>query len=113
MDIFDGPPTGLPTRLFVREYLSKPENRANLFLTAATGIDAFWEKLSEELEVAPECHLAPTFWSQGGRPDLTVFQDGSALRSSEVRTGDRTRPRDLSVAQGPKPSFLRARGARA
>ncbi len=65
-------------RLFVAEDLSKPENRANVWLIAAMGVDPFWTAFSEEIGLSPECIMEPRQWP-GRRPDLTVFQDGKPV----------------------------------
>lgn len=77
------PPRGTPPKaplvgLFVREDLSKPENRANLLLTAATGIAPFWVKFAEAVGLPPECRVKPMIWSTG-RPDLTAMDGEKAL----------------------------------
>ena len=66
-------------RKFVAEDLSKPENRANVWLIAAMGVELFWIEFSKEIrskgfKLNPECVMEPRQWP-GRRPDLTVFLD--------------------------------------
>ena len=65
-------------RLFVAEDLSKPENRANVWLIAAMGVETFWAAFSEEIGLSPECVMEPRQWP-GRRPDLTVFLDAKPI----------------------------------
>jgi len=65
-------------RLFVAEDLSKPENRANVWLIAAMCVEPFWEAFSKAIGFSPECVMKPLQWP-GLRPDLTVFQDGKPI----------------------------------
>lgn len=64
--------------LFVAEDLSKPENRANVWLIAAMGVEPFWMEFSKEIGLDPECVMEPRQWP-GRRPDLTVLQDGKPI----------------------------------
>jgi hypothetical protein len=65
-------------RLFVAEDLSKPENRTNVWLIAAMGIESFWMEFSKEVGICPECTVAPMQWP-GRRPDLTVLRKGQPV----------------------------------
>ena len=56
----------------------KPENRANLLLTAAAGIAPFRVRFAEAVGLPPECRVKPMIWSTG-RPDLTAMDGEKAL----------------------------------
>lgn len=78
----DDPGVGdsLVRSLFVREDLSKPENRANVWLLAATSIGPFWAKLSRELGLSSRTVLRPEKNTEVGRPDLIARDpDGNCL----------------------------------
>jgi hypothetical protein len=71
-------------RLFVAEDLSKPENRANVWLIAAMGVEPFWMEFSKEIGLSPQCIMEPRQWP-GRRPDLTVFRDGKPIAIIECK----------------------------
>ena len=85
--------------LFVKEDISKPENRVNLALFSLMQQDWFREWILKMLCLPTDAVVYPPTNVHGRRPDLKAIRDGSELAMIEVELGDEPGPgRGLSRA---------------
>ena len=73
--------------LFVREDISKPENRVNLALFSVMQQDWFREWILNRLGLPSDAVVYPPMNVGARRPDLKVVRDGSELAMIEVELG--------------------------
>src|ERR1039458_5002438 len=93
--------------LFVREDISKPENRANVLLLAAASISPFWSRLHGELGLAADTVLRPERNTAVGRPDLVARSpDGTRIALIECENWGENKSQSVAYGRGNVPLIL-------
>jgi hypothetical protein len=93
--------------LFVREDLSKPENRANVLLLAAASISPFWSRLHCELRLAADTVLRPERNTAVGRPDLVARSpNGTRIAVIECENCGENKNQSVAYARWGVPLIL-------
>jgi hypothetical protein len=86
--------------LFVREDLSKPENRANILLLVATSIAPFWDELHRELRLPRETVVRPEKNIKLGRPDFVARLHDTPIAHIEWQNWAENKKQSRAYAKG-------------